>query len=223
MFNFEFTESVLGIRLRGYHSVTICVAWNLNILWANYYSSTLSVQLLPFSKPQLPAKIRAGDLSTSPQPDRVSARWMFRTGLAVPDLNNLGWTSSLGCNFCNFLEIPLGSSSRPSSLPQASRCFWSAIYVQKALGESFRRRNCHLGDDFDNQKYLYGHTALEEDEANSETQEGTVVIHCLMCTCQPALVARLAPEDTTKPTASTARSTPATPQKVCQQWVLGQE
>ncbi|KAJ7471154.1 hypothetical protein B0H11DRAFT_2433716 [Mycena galericulata] len=75
----------------------------------------------------------------------------------------------------NYMDLQFGI--RPSSLPQASRCFWSGIYVQKALGESFRRQNCHLVDDFDNQKYLYGHTALEEDEANSETQEGTVLVN----------------------------------------------
>ncbi|KAJ6600218.1 hypothetical protein B0H10DRAFT_1958791 [Mycena sp. CBHHK59/15] len=59
----------------------------------------------------------------------------------------------------------------------------------------------------------YGHTALEEDKDNSDTQEGTVIV--LVNLEAPALVARLTPENATKPTAgtSTARSTPAAPQK----------
>ncbi|KAJ6608989.1 hypothetical protein B0H10DRAFT_2226310 [Mycena sp. CBHHK59/15] len=71
----------------------------------------------------------------------------------------------------------------------------------------------------------YGHTALEEDKDNSDTQEGTVIvrsfdarrlaIEVLVNLEAPALVARLTPENATKPTAgtSTARSTPAAPQK----------
>ncbi|KAJ6569911.1 hypothetical protein B0H10DRAFT_1964926 [Mycena sp. CBHHK59/15] len=72
----------------------------------------------------------------------------------------------------------------------------------------------------------YSHTALEEDEDDSDTQEGTVVmrsfdarrlaIEVLVNLEAPALVARLTPENATKPTAgtSTAHSTPAAPQKV---------
>ncbi|KAJ6610269.1 hypothetical protein B0H10DRAFT_2225165 [Mycena sp. CBHHK59/15] len=71
----------------------------------------------------------------------------------------------------------------------------------------------------------YSHMALEEDEDDSDTQEGTVIvcsfdvrrlaIKVLVNLEAPALVARLTPENATKPTAgtSTARSTPAAPQK----------
>ncbi|KAJ6591967.1 hypothetical protein B0H10DRAFT_2233088 [Mycena sp. CBHHK59/15] len=74
------------------------------------------------------------------------------------------------------------------------------------------------------EKY-WNHMALEEDEDDSDTQEGTVIvcsfdvrrlaIKVLVNLEAPALVARLTPENATKPTAgtSTARSTPAAPQK----------
>ncbi|KAJ6623807.1 hypothetical protein B0H10DRAFT_2213171 [Mycena sp. CBHHK59/15] len=96
--------------------------------------------------------------------------------------------------------------------------------LQEVFGAKTMAPNLSEATLFDNPD-PYGHTALEEDKDNSDTQEGTVIvrsfdahrlaIEVLVNLEAPALVGRLTPENATKPTAgtSTARSTPAAPQK----------